>query len=178
MGRGRWLLVTGAVIFAMSAAACSNGSTTPNGPAGGGSTGAASSVDAGGSNAAAADGTVAVTNGDLGQMLVDSQGRTLYMFLSDTGTKSTCYSDCAANWPALTTDGAPKPADGVDASMLGTTRRTDGTTQVTFDGHPLYLFAGDAAAGDTNGEGIGKVWYAVAPDGTPIKKSGGYGGRY
>jgi predicted lipoprotein with Yx(FWY)xxD motif len=126
----------------------------------------------------AGSGTVTVHEGDLGQMLVDSQGRTLYLFLSDSGSKSTCYSDCASNWPALTTDARPTAGDGVEASMLGTTTRTDGTTQVTFDGHPLYRFAGDTAAGDTNGEGIGDVWYAVAPDGTPIKKSGGYGGRY
>jgi predicted lipoprotein with Yx(FWY)xxD motif len=107
----------------------------------------------------------------LGTILTDSDGNTLYMFLNDTGSDSTCYDDCAANWPALTTDGAPEAggSGGVDESLLGTTERTDGTTQVTYAGHPLYHFGGDQAAGDTNGQGVGQIWYVVSPEGTAIK---------
>jgi predicted lipoprotein with Yx(FWY)xxD motif len=107
---------------------------------------------------------------------VDAGGRTLYLFQQDTGTTSTCSGDCATTWPALTTDGAPTAGDGAQASLLGTTARDDGTTQVTYAGHPLYLFSGDAAPGDTNGQGIGGVWFASTPDGTPAAAAGGSGG--
>jgi len=104
---------------------------------------------------------------DFGEIVVDAEGRTLYLFDPDEGGKSTCYDDCEASWPPLLVDGSPS-GDGVDASLLGTTERKDGSTQVTLDGWPLYYFAGDAAPGDTNGQGVGEVWHVVAPDGTAI----------
>jgi predicted lipoprotein with Yx(FWY)xxD motif len=90
---------------------------------------------------------------------------TLYLFTKDTPKTSNCYDSCAAAWPPLLTDGAPTPGSGVDASLLGTTTRTDGSTQVTYNGWPLYYFANDKAAGDTTGEGIQNVWYVVTPEG-------------
>ena len=115
--------------------------------------------------------TVAVANTGLGTILVNSQGRTLYLFKKDVGTKSTCYGACAQNWPSLHSTGKPTAGNGADASLLGTTMRSDGKPQVTYNGHPLYLFSGDSKAGDTNGEGVsafGGLWYAVSPAGNQV----------
>jgi predicted lipoprotein with Yx(FWY)xxD motif len=167
MVRMRTTAVLGAAVVALVLASCANdGGQEGGGQAGGQPTG---------EQAVSGGATVAVADGDLGPMLVDSQGRTLYLFLADTGSRSTCYDDCASNWPALVSDGRPGAGDGIDASMLGTTARTDGSTQVTFEGQPLYRFGGDSAAGDANGQGIGGVWYVVSPQGTPIKDSGSGG---
>jgi predicted lipoprotein with Yx(FWY)xxD motif len=107
----------------------------------------------------------------LGTILVDADGNTLYLFLQDTGTTSTCYDDCAAAWPAFIAEGELKAGGGgkVKESLLGTTERDDGTTQVTYKGHPLYYFSGDEAAGDTNGQALGDVWFVVSPAGKAIK---------
>ena len=95
---------------------------------------------------------------------------TLYVFFADTDGTSTCYDDCAASWPAFVAAGEVKAGGGgdIDESLLGTTERDDGTLQVTFNDQPLYYFSGDAAAGDTNGQGIGDVWYVVSPAGDAI----------
>jgi predicted lipoprotein with Yx(FWY)xxD motif len=117
------------------------------------------------------DATIAVEDSDLGQIVVDgAEGRTLYVFLVDEGTESTCYDDCEASWPPLTVDGEPAAGEGIDASLLGTTEREDGSTQVTLDGHPLYYFAGDETADDTNGQDVGDVWYVVSPNGEAIEE--------
>ncbi len=112
---------------------------------------------------------VEAEDSSLGTILTDSDGNTLYVFLNDTGSESTCYDDCAATWPALAAAGELKAGDGVTMSLLGTTERTDGTVQLTYNGHPLYHFANDAQPGDTNGQGIGEVWFVVSPDGEPIQ---------
>ena len=104
-------------------------------------------------------------------MLVDAKGRTLYLFEADKATKSTCYGACAGVWPPLTASGAPKAGPHVVASELGTTKRTDGTTEVTYHGHPLYYYAGDAQPGDTKGQALnqfGAEWYVLAPSGSKI----------
>lgn len=115
--------------------------------------------------------TVDVATSPLGNVLVDQQGMTLYLFKQDTGTTSTCYSDCAANWPALTVSGKATEGPGVH-SALGTTKRNDGAMQLTLDGHPLYTFAGDQP-GDINGEGLFGLWYAVSPTGTAVMPAAG-----
>jgi predicted lipoprotein with Yx(FWY)xxD motif len=130
--------------------------------------------------------TVGTANaGSLGKVLVDSQGRTLYLFQKDTGTKSMCVGPCATQWPPLRANGKPTAGSGANASMLGTTPRSDGKPQVTYNGHPVYTFSGDQSPGDTNGEGInafGGRWYAVSPSGNQIvgqpssSSSGGGGG--
>jgi predicted lipoprotein with Yx(FWY)xxD motif len=133
------------------------------------STGASS--PAGGTSVSTAD------NSDLGQtILVDGQGKTLYLFEKDTGTQSQCSGECANDWPPYTTNGKPTAGSGIDASKLGTTKRSDGSTQVTFDGHPLYHFEGDQSAGDINGNGttaFGAEWYAVQPSGDTAEGNGG-----
>ncbi len=104
---------------------------------------------------------------DLGTVLVDAAGTTLYMFEPDNQGPSVCEGDCIAAWPALA--GPATAGAGVDAALLGTiTRADDGTEQVTYNGWPLYHFAQDAAAGDINGQGMNDKWYVVDPTGTPI----------
>lgn len=112
---------------------------------------------------------VKVTNTPvLGKVIVDAEGMTLYDFHKDKGTTSSCYGACAEAWPPLLTEGAPKATGGAEASLLGTTKRKDGTVQVTYNGHPLYGFEGDQKPGETNGndiDGFGAQWYALEPDG-------------
>jgi predicted lipoprotein with Yx(FWY)xxD motif len=115
--------------------------------------------------------TVGVANVGLGKILVNSRGRTLYLFQKDSGTTSACNGACAVNWPPLRVSGRPTLGSGADSSLVGTTTRSDGKPQVTYNGHPLYLFSGDAKAGDTNGEGVsafGGLWYAVSPAGNQV----------
>jgi predicted lipoprotein with Yx(FWY)xxD motif len=109
---------------------------------------------------------VHVSDSDLGSILVNTEGFTLYVFTNDTGGESTCYDDCAANWPAVAGD-TPIGSD-LDASLFGTTARTDGSEQLTVNGQPLYLFAPDTNPGDTNGQGVGGVWFVVGADGAMI----------
>ncbi|HET9312236.1 MAG TPA: hypothetical protein VFP41_13555 [Actinomycetota bacterium] len=120
---------------------------------------------------APAEGTVAVADSDLGSILVDAEGISLYLFESDTGGSSTCYDDCAATWPPLVAE-APTAGEGADEALLGTTERDDGEMQVTYDGHPLYYFASDQAPGDTKGQAIGDVWYVVDASGEAVTEKG------
>jgi predicted lipoprotein with Yx(FWY)xxD motif len=112
--------------------------------------------------------------GSLGTILVDAQGNTLYVFDNDTGTQSTCSGSCATNWPPLRADGKPTAGTGANASMLGTTPRSDGKPQVTYNGHPVYTFSGDQGAGQTNGQGVtafGAPWYVISPAGSQVTTS-------
>jgi predicted lipoprotein with Yx(FWY)xxD motif len=104
-------------------------------------------------------------NATLGSFLVDSKGMTLYLYTKDTPNTSACYGSCASYWPPLLTTGAPVAGTGVTASMLGTTTRTDGTTQVTYNGWPLYYYISDKAASDTTGENVQGVWFVITPAG-------------
>jgi predicted lipoprotein with Yx(FWY)xxD motif len=111
----------------------------------------------------------------LGTILVDAKGRTLYLFEKDQGVKSSCYGGCASVWPPLTTSGKPQAGPGASAALLGTTSRTDGTTEVTYNGHPLYYYVSDTQPGQTSGEGLnqfGAGWDALSPAGNKIDKSG------
>jgi len=116
--------------------------------------------------AATAGATVAVASTDLGDILQDGEGRTLYLFNPDAQGDPTCYDDCADAWPALVEE--VTAGDGADGSLLGTATRTDGGVQVTYNGWPLYYFSGDVAAGDTNGQGLNDVWWVVDPTGTAV----------
>jgi predicted lipoprotein with Yx(FWY)xxD motif len=115
--------------------------------------------------------TVRVANTHLGKILVDSKGRTLYLFTKDSTGKSSCSGMCATFWPPLTAGGNPAAGRGAMASLVGTTRRSDGTSQVTYHGHPLYRFAKDTKPGEVNGEGVtafGGSWFAVSPSGDRV----------
>jgi len=117
---------------------------------------------------AAAALTIKAANG----MLADAEGRTLYLWEADQGTQSACDGACAQAWPPLTTDGKPAAGDGVQADLLGTSKRADGTLGVTYAGHPLYYFSGDQVAGEANGkgsDGFGAKWWPVSPAGAAIE---------
>jgi predicted lipoprotein with Yx(FWY)xxD motif len=109
----------------------------------------------------------------LGRIIVDSRGITLYDFVQDKGTTSTCYGACAALWPPLLTKGKPIAGPGVRASLLGTTKRSDGKLEVTYGGHPLYYFVSDRRPGQTTGQGInqfGAPWWILSATGKEIHR--------
>lgn len=128
---------------------------------------------AGGESAGASGGDVAVGSTDLGDVLVDAEGMTLYLFTPDEQGPSTCYDDCETAWPPLLADGDPGAGEGVDAALLGATEREDGTTQVTYDDWPLYLWQADQEPGDTTGQMVNDVWFVVSPDGEAIRETPG-----
>jgi predicted lipoprotein with Yx(FWY)xxD motif len=162
MRRVSMVVAVGALVLA----ACGGGGQEASGGGGGGQ---------------AESPTVEVASTDVGDIVVDSEGMALYMFVPDQqeGGEPTCYDDCAQTWPALEAEGEPVAGDGIDESLLGTVERTDGGTQVSYNDLPLYHYAGDEAAGDTNGQGISDVWWLLSPDGEPLKETqgGGGGGR-
>jgi predicted lipoprotein with Yx(FWY)xxD motif len=122
-------------------------------------------------------GTVNLQKTKLGKVLAGKSGKTLYLFKADKHGKSACYGKCAANWPPLL--GKPTAGTGVKAALLGTTKRKNGTKQVTYAGHPLYFFTLDKSAGQTNGEGLdffGGKWYAVNSSGKAVTHAPAGGG--
>src|SRR5712671_1981274 len=148
-----------AVASVLLAAAC--GGTSP-------STSAASPSP---SPAATGEKIAVATNAKFGSILVDEKGMTVYLFVADTTKESTCYTSCAAIWPPVLTDGAPQARTGANASLLGTTTRTDGKIEVTYAGHPLYYFVQDKSAGDTTGQGVnsfGALWWVLSAAGAAI----------
>jgi predicted lipoprotein with Yx(FWY)xxD motif len=189
MKKGYLALVAFAVLGALAIAGCgsSNSETTGESAGGGSAENASSEEEAYGggraygggesSNTAAAEtgseggGTTFVSTGnagDLGQVIVNSEGMTLYDFHKDKGKMSSCYGSCEGFWPPLTTSGEPMAKGGAQSSMLGTTERKDGSMQVTYAGHPLYTFVKDGKPGEANGndyKAFGAQWYALMPNG-------------
>jgi predicted lipoprotein with Yx(FWY)xxD motif len=111
----------------------------------------------------------------LGRIVVDGKRHTLYLFERDKGRRSTCYGACAAYWPPALTHGKPKARVGLKQSLIGTTRRRNGTVQVTYAGHPLYRYAGDSGPGQTTGAGLqdfGGGWDPVSPAGKKVESGG------
>lgn len=149
--------------LALGACAADDAATTTTAGAAATTTAAADTTT---TEAAAAAGSVVLASTDLGDILQDSEGRTLYLFNPDAQGDSTCYDDCADAWPAFVEEGSA--GEGVDASLLGTTTRTDGAVQVTYNGWPLYYFSGDTASGDTNGQALNDVWWVVDATGTAV----------
>ena len=151
---------TALVVAALAAAGC------------GGSGGSNANSPAPPKNANGQSATVGVANENVGTILVDSQGRTLYLFQKDSGSTSSCTGACAAAWPPLRSSGNPVVRGGATASLVGTTARSDGKPQATYNGHPLYSFVMDTKSGDTNGEGLtafGGTWFAVSPAGNSVR---------
>ena len=117
--------------------------------------------------------TVTTRTTTLGRILVNANGRTIYLFEKDKNGRSSCSGACAQAWPPLITRGAPKAGSGAQASKLGSTERADGRMQVTYAGHPLYTFTSDAKAGDTKGEELdafGAEWYALSAGGHKVER--------
>jgi predicted lipoprotein with Yx(FWY)xxD motif len=162
------LAVAGALVLAAcggsSSSSSSGSSSTP-------SYGTAKPSTSNTSNSSGAA-SVATKTSSLGTFLVDGKGRALYLWDADHGSKSTCSGACAQAWPPLTTTATPKASGAVKASLLGTTKRTDGTSEVTYAGHPLYYFAGDTQPGQTTGQGsngFGAPWWVVTPAGKALQ---------
>lgn len=155
----RFAIVVGTAVLGLTAlTACGGGDDKPDAaPNSGTSQGAAAKL-------ATAD----VSN--LGKVVVDGTGRTLYVFDKDTAdpSKSNCDGDCAAKWPPVLAGSGTPEVDGVDASLVGTVTRTDGSKQVTLAGWPVYLFAQDSKAGQAKGQAVGGVWWVVGADGKKI----------
>lgn len=118
---------------------------------------------------------IATAKGEYGTYLTADEGKAVYLWQGDSGSTSNCASACASAWPPVLTTGAPKAGSGAMAADLGTTKRSDGSMQVTYKGHPLYYFAGDSGAGQTNGQGsngFGATWWLVSPAGAGLTGSG------
>lgn len=188
--RNRWWAAPGAAAAVALLAAC--GSSGTSGTSGGSTSPApAASSSSAAVKASTSAAGITTASGSKGTVLTTAQGFTIYWFAIDTPTKSNCSGSCASFWPPLT--GTPSMASGASLTgKFGTIARADGTMQATYDGHPLYLFAGDKAAGQVNGNGIntsGGLWWASTPTGAKLaaakpsasasasssKSGGGYG---
>ncbi|MEE1941006.1 hypothetical protein V1L54_16620 [Streptomyces sp. TRM 70361] len=115
---------------------------------------------------------VQVVESDLGRILADSSGRTLYAFTKDKDGASNCDADCVAEWPALISPGEVTAGKGVDKSLLRQDRQGGGISQAVYGEWPLYYYVGDAGPGETNGQGLDDEWFAVAPDGKLVRTDG------
>jgi len=169
------LIAVSALAFGIAMAACggSSSSNSSSPPASG--TNASSSGGAGGygyggggGSSAASAVTLKAVSSPLGTILVDQDGKTLYLFEADSKNKSNCSGGCLNLWPPVMANGKATAGNGVSAGMVGT---ATGSAQVTYAGHPLYWFSGDTKAGDTNGQGLddfGGEWYAISPAGKAV----------
>ncbi|MFG1805108.1 hypothetical protein [Streptomyces sp. NPDC049040] len=158
---------TAAIVLAATATACSGGSSSPN-SSGAGTASPSNVVE---EAAKAAPATVTTKSVSLGKILVNDKNLTLYVFMKDKTSTSTCTGACAAAWPPLVVKTKPTGSGGVQSNLLSSSKRSGGAMQVTYKGHPLYRFAGDSKPGNTNGQGLnnfGAKWYVIGTDGKPI----------
>jgi predicted lipoprotein with Yx(FWY)xxD motif len=118
--------------------------------------------------AAAGAASIKLASTPKGMVIVDDKGNSLYLYTKDTGPTSTCTGGCATAWPPATVTGTPTAGTGLDQSKVSTTKASDGSTMIVYNGHPLYRFAQDMSPGQTNGEGIGSVWYLVNAQGSQV----------
>jgi predicted lipoprotein with Yx(FWY)xxD motif len=177
----RIIAVTAAALaISVVAAGCGSGSNSNSASAGAGTKASGSSsgrssgygYGSGSSSAATSAVTLKAANSTLGNILVDQDGKTLYLFEADGKNKSNCSGGCVTVWPPITTNGSATAGSGVSAKLIGTTMRPDGSSEVTYAGHPLYWYEGDSNPGDTNGEGLtdfGGSWDAVSPAGKAVE---------
>lgn len=155
------------IVIALAALVAAGGTSAVVAPA---------AFTASGTASRSAAATIGTRHTKLGTILVDAKGQTLYLFEKDRHGRSACSGACARNWPPSVTRGKPKAGHGVRARLLGTTRRSDGTTEVTYGGHPLYTFVGDhGRPGSTTGQGLnafGAEWYVVGTNGRKVEHKG------
>jgi predicted lipoprotein with Yx(FWY)xxD motif len=173
-----WIPAVGGVAaIALAVAGCRDASGGQGASAyggGGGQPTAAASAPATTGPAGNGSGAASITLADsnLGKILVNSKGQTLYLFQADKASTSTCNGACASAWPPVITKGAPIAGAGLSSAKLGTTKRSDGTTEVTYNGHPLYTFVGDSSPGEATGEGnqgFGAEWDVLSAAGNKIE---------
>ena len=176
MNRSRIAFVVGSAVLGLSALTACGADEKPATPDSKSKTSESAPVES------ASDVALATADvGDFGEIVVNGDGRTVYLFTKDTADppKSNCDGDCAAMWPPVEAGSGTPKLEGVDASLVGTVTRTDGSKQLTLGGWPLYLFAKDTKAGEAKGQAVGDVWWVVGADGKKITKkaavsSGGY----
>ena len=170
------VLAVAALVLGVAAAGCGGNSSSSATPASGtnassGSSGSSGGYGYGGGSSSASAVTLKAVSSPLGTILVDQDGKTLYLFEADSQNKSNCSGGCLSLWPPVMAKGTATAGSGVTAGMIGT---ETGSSQVTYAGHPLYWFSGDTKAGDTNGEGLddfGGKWYAISPAGQAVVQS-------
>jgi predicted lipoprotein with Yx(FWY)xxD motif len=166
-----------AVIGALVIAGCGGGSGSSSSSAessGGETTGSESATT---SSEGGGSGTIGSAEvGGVGTVLVDSEGMTVYLFTPDEGTESTCYGGCESAWPPVVAEGKPTAGEGATSAALGTTKRKDGTMQVTYEGHPLYTFSGDSRPGEANGQEDDGTWFVLDEAGEAVKGGAPSGG--
>ena len=166
-----------AVIAAVVIAGCGGGSSSSSSSesSGGETTGSESATTS--SEGGGGSGTITGAEvGGVGTVLVDSEGMTVYLFTPDQGTESTCYGGCEAAWGPVVAEGKPTAGEGAMSSALGTTKRKDGTMQVTYNGHPLYTFSGDSAPGEANGQEDDGTWFVLDEAGEAVTGGAPAGG--
>jgi len=168
--------VGGAVGVAMLVAACSSGgsSSAAATAAPASSAAAAPASSAGGASASGGATVITTASSSAGTFLTNGSGRAVYLWVKDTGGTSACTGACAGAWPPVTATGTVTASGSAKSSDLGTITRSDGTKQVTYDGHPLYYFSGDSGAGTASGQGsdgFGAKWWLVAPSGSDVTAS-------
>jgi predicted lipoprotein with Yx(FWY)xxD motif len=158
---GRWRITMSALLVgALLVGACGDDDTDADSPEG---TGATETTEPGPDEPGLVLGATA-----LGEVLVDGEsGLTAYLFTDDTPTSSACVGTCEGAWPPIA--GPLEVGDGLDESLVATLTRPDGSEQVTYNGHPLYLYSGDAEAGDVTGQGAGGKWFVVNAAGEPVE---------
>ncbi|HEY2480557.1 MAG TPA: hypothetical protein VGI17_17725 [Solirubrobacterales bacterium] len=171
MKRTTYAFALSAVIAAVVIAGCGGGgsssSSSESGGSGGGGESEGAPAKATNSSSTGTIGTTSIEG--LGTVLVDSSGMTVYEYTPDKGPMSTCYGECEAFWPPVVAEGKPTGGEGVMSSALGTTKRKDGTMQVTYHGRPLYTFSEDHAAGEANGNEFEGIWFVLNEAGSPVK---------
>jgi predicted lipoprotein with Yx(FWY)xxD motif len=167
--------VTALIGVSVLVAACGSSSSTTTATAAAGAGGSTASTTATATAAASKGVAIGTATGKDGTYLTGAGGRTLYLWVADSGGMSSCSGACAKAWPPLTTKGKPIAGSGVHAADLGTIKRSDGSTQVTYNGHPLYYFVEDKGKGSITGQGsdaFGAKWWLVSPAGAAITSAG------
>lgn len=169
--------VAALAISAMVLAGCGSASSTSTSTAAAAAPAASStsSATSGTSDTTAGAEKISTSSGPHGTYLTGDSGRAIYLWVADSGGKSACSGACAQAWPPVETKGSPTAGAGVTASKLGTIKRSDGSEQVTYNGHPLYYFIADKSAGEFKGQGnngFGAKWWLVAPSGDAISTGG------
>jgi predicted lipoprotein with Yx(FWY)xxD motif len=156
-----------AIVGALVIAGCGGGgSSSSSSDSSGAENAAATTSSEGGSD----EGTIAGAEiGGLGNVLVDSEGMTVYLYTPDKGSESTCYGECEAAWPPVLAEGKPTAGEGATSAALGTTKRKDGSMQVTYEGHPLYTFTGDSGPGEANGQELDGIWFVLDESGNQVE---------
>jgi predicted lipoprotein with Yx(FWY)xxD motif len=178
---GALLAVIGAVVIAGCGGGSSSSSSSSEPSGGGNESASATTASEGGAanSEGGGSGEATIATGEasgLGTVLVDSEGMTVYLFTPDKGTESTCYGGCESAWPPVVAEGKPSAGGGATSSALGTTKRKDGTMQVTYEGHPVYTFSGDSSPGEANGQEDDDVWFVVDEAGEAVKGGAPSGG--